>query len=80
VQLRAPRSFQGKTLAQLKLRTHYRVNLIGIKRQVTTNGNGNGTKKRERNIAVPGSDETIQGNDILVLVGDHQAIAELPQE
>ncbi len=78
VQLRAPQSFRGKTLAQLKLRSRYQVNVVAIKRQVEFRQNGKET--RERTIAVPGSEEIIQDNDILVLVGHHEALTSLPHE
>lgn len=77
IKLRAPASFVGKTLSVLKLRKRYRVNLVGIKRTLPPESEGQAA--REQMIAVPDAEDVIQEQDVLLLVGHHDALAELPQ-
>lgn len=79
IQLRAPTAFQGKTLAELRLRGKYAVNLIALKRPVTVEKDGE-EETVERVIAVPSAADTVEAGDILVLVGTHDALSELPTE
>jgi trk system potassium uptake protein TrkA len=78
VQLVAPPSFVGRTLGELRLRSKYRVNLVTIKRRVE--GSAAGAEPQRRIIGVPSESDRIEAGDILVLVGEHSALAELPQE
>ncbi|GIX04725.1 MAG: potassium transporter Trk [Planctomycetaceae bacterium] len=77
IQLKAPVAFVNKRLLDLRLRSEYQVNLIGIRRLVSAGGD---LPPRERTIAVPSPEERILEGDKLLLVGTHEALARLPQE
>jgi len=74
VEINAPARFHGHTLAELRLRKDYRVNLVTIKRPTP------GAPSAYRVIGVPGEGDVIQPGDVLVLVGDHRSLASLPRE
>jgi len=76
VEIRAPQSWWGKALKDLGLRTKYDVNLVAIKR-LRTDGDG---REQSEVLSVPRPDEPIQESDLLMLVGDHSAIAGLPRD
>jgi trk system potassium uptake protein len=63
VELEAPKDFVGKTLADINLRKHFRVNLIAIKKP---------QMEGEKPVInpVPMGSDTIAVKDILVLAGD----------
>ena len=56
-----PKIWEGKTLRRLNLRARYQVNVIAIKRQ------GKVT-------AVPGADDTLEKDDVVVLIGSNDAL------
>jgi len=60
--------FVGKTLAELKLRSEYNVNVIGIKELVPENF-----------VLVPPADFTIKDSDILLIIGTRQDIKKIRQ-
>lgn len=70
VELEAPKEFVGKTLADINLRKHYRVNLIAIKKPQP------GAEKPLINPVPMGSD-LISANDILVLAGEDRDLRAL---
>lgn len=78
IELKAPRAFQGRTLQDLALRSHYGVNLIAIKRPLSAAEGGTGHETKL--IAVPKASDTITPQDVLVLVGSDEALARLPKE
>jgi len=57
VELRPPNAFVGRTLNELALRARFRVNVVAIRRQP------------EPSVVLPGPDERIRSEDILVVVG-----------
>lgn len=79
IELRAPTAFHGKTLKTLALRRQYGVNLIGIKRPVSVEEEGE-VVQREEMLGVPKPDDVIEPEDVLVLVGSDEALARLPKE
>jgi trk system potassium uptake protein TrkA len=75
--IKAPASFEGKTVMDLQLRQKYSVNLILIKR-----GEHSKSKKSEKSkiINVPMPNTIIYEDDILMVAGSDIDLAKLPQE
>ena len=75
--IKAPASFDGKTVMDLQLRQKYRVNLVAIKR-----GESSKAKKSEKGdiINVPMPNTVIYKDDILMVAGSDTDLAKLPQE
>ena len=78
IELRAPEIFLNKTLAGLNLRAKHHVNLVAIKRirQVAKGGRN----VDQEVVSVPSPNDVIQRGDVLVLVGDNEALNRLPRE
>ena len=75
--VKAPASFDGKTVMDLQLRQKYGVNLVAIKRDE------HGAKKKSENadiINVPMPSTVVHENDILMVAGSDADLAKLPQE
>ncbi len=75
--VKAPTSFDEKTVMDLQLRQKYRVNLVAIKR-----GDHDKVKKQEKKdlINVPMPNTIIYEGDILMVAGSDVDLAKLPQE
>jgi trk system potassium uptake protein TrkA len=78
--IKAPASFNGKTVMDLQLRQKYSVNLVAIKR-----GEHSRSKKSEKSerggiINVPMPNTVIYQDDILMVAGSDADLAKLPQE
>ena len=75
--IKAPPSFDGKTVMDLQLRQKYNVNLVSIKRDEQSKA-----KKSERGaiINVPMPSTIIYQDDILMVAGSDVDLAKLPQE
>jgi len=75
--IKAPASFDGKTVMDLQLRQKYNVNLVLIKR-----GEHSNSKKSEKGkiINVPMPNTIIYQHDILMVAGSDADLAKLPQE
>ena len=75
--VKAPASFDGKTVMDLQLRQKYKVNLVAIKRDEHS-------KKKKTNgvgvINVPMPTTVVYENDILMVAGSDADLAKLPQE
>ena len=78
VQIRAPKQWQDRTLGELDVRKRYEVNLIAIKRRVTTKDKGGNETVEEQMIDLPMAHTTIREGDILVLVGTTESLDGLP--
>jgi len=72
--IKAPASFDGMTVKEMRLREKYNLNLVLIKRA------GQGEKKEEEIINVPMPDTIIYQGDILMMAGADKDLANLPQE
>ena len=75
--IKAPASFDGKTVMDLQLRQKYGVNLVAIKRDE------HNTKKKSDSakiINVPMPSTVVYENDILMVAGSDVDLAKLPQE
>jgi len=75
--IKAPASFDGRTVMDLQLRQKYNVNLVLIKR-----GEHGKSKKSEKGriINVPMPNTIIYQDDILMVVGSDADLVKLPQE
>ena len=75
--VKAPASFDGKTVMDLQLRQKFKVNLVAIKR-----GEHSNKKKAEsaKIINVPMPSTVVHENDILMVAGSDADLAKLPQE
>lgn len=75
--IKAPVSFEGKTVMDLQLRQKYNVNLVAIKR-----GEESKAKKSEKGqiINVPMPNTIIYESDILMVAGSDADLVKLPQE
>jgi trk/ktr system potassium uptake protein len=79
VQLKAPKMFHNKTLGQIDLRKKFKVNLVAIKKQVSTVRPQGDETTEEQIIDVPMADTVIRPDDILVIVGATDSLARLPE-
>jgi trk system potassium uptake protein TrkA len=74
--VKAPKSFEGKTVMDLQLRQKYKINLVAIKRH-----QAEGKKPSKENIInVPMPSTEIMENDMLMVAGSDKDLAQLPQE
>jgi len=75
--IKAPPSFDGKTVMELQLRQKYNINLVLIKRDEE-----NEARKEEKGkiINVPMPTTIIYQNDILMVAGSDADLANLPEE
>ncbi|MHC4572590.1 MAG: potassium channel family protein [Planctomycetota bacterium] len=75
--IKAPASFDGRTVMDLQLRQKYNVNLVAIKRDEHSKA-----KKSEKGsiINVPMPNTVIYQDDILMVAGSDADLAKLPQE
>lgn len=75
--IKAPDSFDGKTVMDLQLRQKYNVNLVLIKRGEEAKARKD---EKESIISFPMPDTTVYINDILMVAGSDADLARLPQE
>jgi trk system potassium uptake protein len=75
--IKAPPSFDGKTVMDLQLRQKYKVNLVIIKRNDEAKARRN---EKESIINIPMPDTIVYADDILMVAGSDTDLAKLPQE
>jgi trk system potassium uptake protein TrkA len=75
--IKAPASFNGKTVSELQLRQEYNVNIVAIKRAESAKFISGQT---DEIINVPRAETVIYAGDILMVVGSDADIAKLPHE
>ncbi|HUU43071.1 MAG TPA: TrkA family potassium uptake protein [Planctomycetota bacterium] len=78
VQMQAPPKFHNKKLVELGLREKYSVNLVAIKKKVVTAGKNGEKVIEEKILDIPKPSDVIEPDDILILMGHDQALADLP--
>lgn len=72
-EIRAPKSFVGKSLVALELRRRHNINVVSIKRTETAiDDMGNPVPQEEA--FSPGPQEIVRAEDILVCIGDNEEI------
>ena len=78
-QVVAPESFYGKTLGHLALRQKYNVNVVAIRRRAPRpEEQAKGEQEREPVISLPMGDTVIRTGDLLLMVGDDEAMRKFP--
>jgi len=78
LQVKAPRSFIGKTLQEIDLRIKYNLNLITIKRSYKVRNEGNGEDViKQRIYGVPTASTIIEENDVLILMGKDKDVKKI---
>ncbi len=75
----APKSFSGKTLAQLNIRKNYGVTVVAIKRKFSKYYEGGKSKKEEDVQHNPPPNAYINEGDVLVCIGTYQDLEKLSQ-
>jgi len=75
VQMAAPESFFHKTLGELRVASRYKVHVVAIKRKVSDADSG---RPPQTVISVPLADAKIEPEDILLLIGNDEAIMAFP--
>ncbi len=75
--IKAPPSFDGKTVMDLQLRQKYKVNLVIIKRNDEAKARKD---EKESIINIPMPDTIVYAGDILMVAGSDTDLAKLPQE
>jgi len=80
VQVPAPENFHGKTLEELNIRKKYKVNVVAIRRTIEETDDDGNARTRQLLISVPMPGSTIEPNDVLVLIGSDEAIADFPTD
>ncbi|MCL2799023.1 MAG: TrkA family potassium uptake protein [Endomicrobia bacterium] len=73
----APKEFWGKTIKTSGIRNNYGINVIAVRKQIPiVDDNGHTDIKEEINM-VPGADDEINQNDVLVVVGSHSSLEKI---
>jgi trk system potassium uptake protein TrkA len=78
VQIRAPAEWHERTVGEIDLRKKYEVNLVAIRRSMTSRGEDGTEVVEEQVLDLPMAHTTIREGDILVLVGSTESLAGLP--
>jgi len=80
VDLEAPEEWYGKTLQELALPTHKKVNIVSIRyTESNVTEQGDVTFKQQVN-ELPGANDVIHEGDVIVLVGKNEKIVDLINE
>lgn len=80
VQVHAPKSFLNKTLADLAVSTRYKVLVVAIRRTTKQPDNDESAEATQTIISAPGPTSIIRHDDVLVLIGNDEAIGRFPKE
>jgi trk system potassium uptake protein TrkA len=77
VEVIAPEEIWGKTIKNSNVRNNYGVNIIAVRKRIPIiDDNGQSDIKEEVNM-MPGPDDEINQNDILVVIGSEKSLAKL---
>lgn len=80
VEVFAPKEFWNKAIKDTGIRNDYGVNIIAIRRHVPTiDDEGQSDIKEEVNM-VPGPDDEIRQNDVLVIIGPEKSLLKLKKQ
>lgn len=75
-----PRGFDAKSLAELKIRDRFNLNVVAIRRKVTVEREDGSTVVEEQVNNLPSGADMVQPNDVLVIVGRIEDLAEFSLE
>jgi trk system potassium uptake protein TrkA len=77
VEVVAPKEIWGKTIKNSSVRSNYEVNIIAVRKRIPIiNDDGQSDIKEEVNM-MPGPDDEINQNDILVVIGSEKSLTKL---
>jgi trk system potassium uptake protein TrkA len=80
VEVVAPKKVWGKTIKDSNIRNNYGINIIAVRRRIPIiDDDGQSGIKEEVNM-LPGSEDEIDQNDVLVVVGSEEALARLKKD
>jgi trk system potassium uptake protein TrkA len=77
IELVAPKIFWGTTIKNSGIRNNYSINVIAIRRSVPVIDDDGQTDIKEEVNMVPGPDDEIMQNDVLVVVGSEEALSKI---
>ena len=80
VEVVAPASFHHKTIRQLEIAKKFRVSVVAIRRRLEEQQGRSAAAGRDYIISVPLADTEIVPDDVLILVGSDEAIADFPAD
>ncbi len=77
VEIMAPKETWGKTIKESRVRSNYGINIIAIRKQVPVINDNGETDIKDEVVMVPGPDDEINQNDILVVIGPEKSLEKL---
>ena len=77
VEIMAPKENWGKTIKESRGRSNYGINIIAIRNQVPVINDNGETDIKDEVVMVPGPDDEINQNDILVVIGPEKSLEKL---
>ncbi|UCG32874.1 MAG: TrkA family potassium uptake protein [Phycisphaerales bacterium] len=80
VWITAPQVWHHKTPHELRLRQKHHVNLVAISRAVKPDAEEDALRHTSTVIIVPGADEELLPDDILIMAGANDALSSLPSD
>lgn len=80
IQIVAPRSFHHRTLEQLRLRQRHNLLLVALRRTVEVKAGDHPGTSEAPVVIIPHADTLILPNDVLVVIGSSEALANLPRD
>jgi trk system potassium uptake protein TrkA len=77
VEIKAPENFWGKTIGELDIRNRYKVEVVAVKKYVTSKLNGKESLDESQTRVVPSASEVIKPGDALVIIGKNEDIQKI---
>lgn len=77
VEIKAPESFWKKTIGELDVRKRYKVEVIAVKKYVTSSLDGKESLDESQTRVVPSASEIIDHGDALVIIGKNEDIEKI---
>ncbi|MFC1683370.1 potassium channel family protein [Candidatus Zixiibacteriota bacterium] len=77
VEVKAPESFWGKTMADLDVRKKFKVEVIAVKKYVTSKLNGQESLDESKTRVIPAASEVISAGDALVVIGKNEDVEKM---
>jgi len=77
VEIRAPESFIGKTIGELDIRRKYKVEVVALKKYLTSKLDGKESLDESKTRVIPSASEVISIGDALVVIGKNEDIEKI---
>jgi len=77
VEIRAPESFIGKTIGELDVRRKYKVEVVALKKYLTSKLDGKESLDESKTRVIPSASEVISIGDALVVIGKNEDIEKI---